>query len=278
MCKQIFLFTGLLLSSYFSHATESFNVTADPPPSSIISVSPRQFDVTFQRSPRLSLLLSQGAALVRESARKNTQIQSGSKVEFSHESDPIYWPGAGLYSNTDNKRIQRQRNKILRGLSGLSNAWKGDEKSRSAVRSLMTFIEASRFKKRLLTGLDEDVFLAGNVADPLISDDVTLVLPLRPKTVTVIGSVSETKHLVFSPVKQADDYINEAISLYTFSNSTVMVILPDGQLESHNVAYWNKVPRHLAPGAVIFSPFKSLPAEYLFLNETIPSLLQNRVM
>ncbi|MDD1796049.1 capsule biosynthesis GfcC family protein [Enterovibrio sp. ZSDZ42] len=228
----------------------------------------RHFSVTFDGSPRASQVISQGALLARQHA---ANIQG-------HNSDPIFWQGAGLFSDSDNNDVENLRTQVLEALSLLETEWRDDHAALNAVESLVAFLSESTFKQRVAIAVDEDVYLAGGRINPLLAGDLTLLLPSRPKNVWVLGAVKQTADLDFSPLKLAGDYADVADTLDMFGTSEVDVIQPDGHQETHKVAYWNEVPRNLAPGALIYVPFSGLPSELSSLNHLIPTLLQHRVM
>ena len=59
--------------------------------------------------------------------------------------------------------------------------------------------------------------------------------------------------------------------------SVAYVVQPDGVVQTIQYAYWNEQPVYLAPGAIVFMAFYSLPSEYSTLNQDIVDLLRHKV-
>lgn len=244
-----------------------------------------QHKLTFEGKPRLFEVIERGAGIVRETWRENQSQVHRENTNLQHNSDPIFWGGAGLFSNVrDNNAIRILEGETREKLRALSREWERESEKREAVLSLLAFIENSSFKPRLFLTLDLDTFLTGNNGkewlntNPLLGEDLILLLPSRLPYVWVLGAVKSSQQVSFSPMKQTHAYIDEAQTLYWFGSSTVSVIQPDGHLENHAVAYWNKAPNNVAPGGMVFVPFKGLPSALASLNQDIPSLLQHRVI
>ncbi len=162
-------------------------------------------------------------------------------------------------------------------LETLKSEWKDDEELSGAVDSLSQFIASSTFKERLHVPLDQDIYLAGSKTNPLLNGNMTLLLPSKPTSVTVLGAVAKPTTLPFNALASADDYIDQASPVNTFGPSEVTVSQRDGSTAYHKVAYWNHIHEHVAPGALIFVPFQRLPWSVSELNQNISRLLQHWV-
>ncbi|EOD81609.1 YjbG polysaccharide synthesis-related protein [Grimontia indica] len=228
----------------------------------------RVYQVTFDGAPRVSQVVSQGATVVRANANNI----------LAHNTDTIFWQGAGLFDAANSADISTLKARVENQLGSLKERWQDDAEKLGAVSALSEFLASSTFASRISVTLDEDFYLAGSKVNPLVRGDLVLLLPARPNNVWVTGAVTQTTDADFSPVYIADDYLETAETLNTFGISEVSVVQPNGELETHPVAYWNEVPKNVAPGAVIFVPFQGLPSELSSLNRDIPRLLQHRVM
>ncbi|USH03276.1 capsule biosynthesis GfcC family protein [Grimontia kaedaensis] len=228
----------------------------------------RVYHVTFDGAPRVSQVVSQGATVVRANANHI----------LAHNTDTIFWQGAGLFDKANSADLNTLKARIENQLDTLKGKWKDDAEKLGAVSTLSNFLTSSTFASRISVTLDEDFYLAGSKVNPLVRGDLMLLLPRRPNNVWIIGAVTKTTDADFSPVYIAHDYLGTADTLNTFGISEVFVVQPNGELETHPVAYWNEVPKNVAPGAVIFVPFQGLPSEFSSLNRDIPRLLQHRVM
>ncbi|WP_283131139.1 capsule biosynthesis GfcC family protein [Enterovibrio norvegicus] len=228
----------------------------------------RMYHVAFNGAPRVSQVVSQGAAVIRANANNI----------LAHNTDTVYWKGAGLFDTADTPELASLKKTVTDNLNRLQEAWKDDAEKHASVTALSTFFAESHFQSRIQVPLDEDFYLSGSKLNPLVKGDLMLVLPSRPNNVWVIGAVTETTDADFQPDYVADDYVDITETLNTFGISDVTVIQPDGELEIHQTAYWNQMPKNLAPGAMIFVPFQGLPSALSSLNRDIPRLLQHRVM
>ncbi|OEE68095.1 polysaccharide synthesis [Enterovibrio norvegicus FF-33] len=228
----------------------------------------KTYSVTFNGSPRVSQVVEQGRSLVT----KNGQNM------LAHSTDVIYWQGAGLFNNSLSDGTSALYDGVTRQLSALTEHWQGDDEKRAAVQSLSEFLAASTFKNRIDVELDHDFYLAGSKVNPLVQGGLTLLLPPRQNHVWVIGAVAQSTDTDFSPSRATDDYLTPLDTLNLFGINNVSVVQPDGVLETHKVAYWNEVPKNVAPGAIIFVPYQGLPSALKSLNGDIPRLLQHRVM
>ncbi|MEZ8028834.1 capsule biosynthesis GfcC family protein [Enterovibrio norvegicus] len=228
----------------------------------------RMYHVAFNGAPRVSQVVSQGAAVIRANANNI----------LAHNTDTVYWQGAGLFDKANTAEVDALKTAVTDNLNTLQEAWQDDAEKHASVTALSTFLAEAHFQSRIPVPLDEDFYLSGTKVNPLVQGDLMLVLPSRPNNVWVIGAVTEITDADFQPDYVADDYVNIAETLNTFGISDVTVIQPDGQLETHQTAYWNQIPKNLAPGAMIFVPFQGLPSALSSLNRDIPRLLQHRVM
>lgn len=228
----------------------------------------RTYTVTFNTPPRISQLVSQSTALVRADTKK----------ALAHNTDTIYWQGAGLFDNANSEDLATLKVSVNNGITILKEEWSDDKERLAALNAFSDFVAKSTFLPRIHVPLDEDYYLAGSKVNPLVHGQLTLLLPSRPNNIWVVGAVTSPTNTDFHPGYVAGDYVKLADTLNTFGISEVSVIQPNGTLETHPIAYWNEVPKSIAPGAVIFVPFQGLPSELSSLNRDIPRLLQHRVM
>ncbi|OEE61118.1 polysaccharide synthesis [Enterovibrio norvegicus FF-454] len=228
----------------------------------------KTYSVVFDGRPRVSQVVEQGLTLVTQE-RPN---------KLAHAADVIYWQGAGLFDSSASNDSDVLLADITTKLTTLAERWQDDEDKLSAVNALSEFLASSIFQTRIAVELDQDFYLAGSNVNPLVKGELTLLLPPRPNHVWVIGAVEKANDTDFSPRHIAGDYLKLAETLNTFGINDVSVIQPGGALETHHVAYWNEIPKNIAPGAVIFVPFQGLPSALASLNRDIARLLQHRVM
>lgn len=223
---------------------------------------------------RISQLLNQSTTLFRENAKEQLNHQ----LEFGHATDTIYWLGAGLFEDANPQEVNAKLNNIKQKLVRLKQYWQNNQDKLNSLLSLEMQLEKFQFQTRIWLELDEDVYLTGGKADPLVQGKMTLTLPVQPTVIWALGAIKQNTTLSFLAGQTAEQYLRQTSLLNTFSNNDVMVIQPNGQQQKHHVAYWNKTPKTLAPGAIIFVPYQHLPSELSSLNQEISDLLQHRVL
>ncbi|WP_299016258.1 capsule biosynthesis GfcC family protein [uncultured Photobacterium sp.] len=184
----------------------------------------------------------------------------------------VYWPGAALLVASGNPEKKR----ILGKLSVLSNIWQDEE--RQAVINFQALLQNEKIGQRIFNSLDYDQVRIDLTQNPLISKGITVILPPRPNSIWVMGAVSKPTEVKWHERLDAQHYLTQAVPISSSDNSYAWVIQPDGSVEKHPIAYWNKKHMDIAPGAVIYLGFTSLPNDLDTLNEELINLLRNRTL
>ncbi|MCW8328220.1 capsule biosynthesis GfcC family protein [Photobacterium sp. SDRW27] len=182
---------------------------------------------------------------------------------------PIYWTGAGVFTafpHPDKANVLNQLNTLVQ------------QAEREVLVGLKNTLDALAIGQRVFTPLDYDHVRINKADNPLVKQNLTLVLPPRPSTVLVLGAVHKPQYLSWQTRKGADDYLKQAQPADIADNSVATVIQPDGNVEQHPIAYWNHNHRDIAPGAIVYLGFSSLPSGYKDLNDAIINLLRNRAL
>ncbi|ELR63786.1 YjbG polysaccharide synthesis-related protein [Photobacterium marinum] len=186
--------------------------------------------------------------------------------------DQIYWPGAALLTARSNP----EQKAVLAKLNTLSTIWQNE--GRNAVLNLKTWLKNEPIGQRVFNSLDYDLVRIEMTQNPLISEDVAVVLPPRPNSVWLLGAVKQPEKLQWRERSSAQRYLEKITPLSNSDNSSVWVIQPDGIVEKHPIAYWNKEHMDIAPGAIIYLGFAALPDDLDSLNEELINLLRNRTL
>lgn len=232
------------------------------------STAKRTFALSFEKPTRLSSLVLQGAQLIRGDIPR----------EHAHASEIIYWLGAGLFQDAPSQKIPSDLGRVLDKIGRLKNIWHVNHSKYTSLVSLEHFLKQSQFKTRIWATLDEDLFLIGRPNDPLIKGALTLILPPRPSHIWVLGAVKENSSLDHVPGRTTKEYLTQASLINVFNVNQVFVIEPNGKIQTHKVAYWNHLPKEVAPGGIIYVPYQDLPSSFSSLNQEIAELLQHRVL
>lgn len=184
----------------------------------------------------------------------------------------VFWQGAALLTAKTNSAQKTVWDK----LDALSNHWQDQE--RQAVLNLLAFLKKEQIGQRVFNSLDYDQVRIDLRQNPLISQDITIILPPRPDSVWIMGAVNQPQELSWHERWGADKYLAQSLPINNADNSYAWVIQPDGKVEQHPVAYWNRKHSDIAPGAIIYLGFTSLPDELDTLNEELINLLRNRTL
>ncbi|MFA0626599.1 capsule biosynthesis GfcC family protein [Vibrio sp. 10N.222.49.A3] len=108
----------------------------------------------------------------------------------------------------------------------------------------------------------------------------SLYLPQRSTSIQVMGVMKDSVRLNLIEHGTLNDYLYALPSDFigeSADKSVAYVIQPDGMVQTIQYAYWNEQPVYLAPGAIVFMAFYSLPSEYATLNQDIVDLLRHKV-
>ncbi|GAB3520367.1 capsule biosynthesis GfcC family protein [Photobacterium alginatilyticum] len=229
--------------------------------------SKHQLELNYPVPVRVNQILSDSVVNINQLPLSQEQTKLVS-------SNDIFWTGAALFERFPHPQKQRVVNQLKQLASVGKREWE-EEQSQAAFK-LAAYIENLKVGQRIFTPLDYDIVRIEPAKNPLVNNDMTLVLPSRPSTVLITGAVTEPKVVSWQERGNANSYLKHAVTLNNSANSEVWVIQPDGQVEQHPIAYWNQKHFEIAPGATIYLGFSSLPDEFNTINEDIVNLLRNR--
>ncbi|MEZ8270406.1 capsule biosynthesis GfcC family protein [Vibrio splendidus] len=108
----------------------------------------------------------------------------------------------------------------------------------------------------------------------------SLYLPQRPTSIQLMGVMKESVTMNLIEHGTLNDYLDALPNGFigeSADKSVAYVVQPDGVVRTIQYAYWNEQPVYLAPGAIVFMAFYSLPSEYSTLNQDIVDLLRHKV-
>ncbi|CAG21069.1 capsule biosynthesis GfcC family protein [Photobacterium profundum] len=188
----------------------------------------------------------------------------------------IYWTGAALFQAFPHPQQQT----VVDQINQLATYWHNEQQQpqQQAALNLSQQIEQLTTGERIFTSLDYDDIRLNKQANTLITDDLTLILPPRPERILVLGALDKPIWAEWQTRLDAEAYLKQAKSLSNANNSNAWVIQPDGTVEQHPIAYWNRDHHDIAPGAIVYLGFSSLPKGFETLNEDIINLLRNRAL
>ncbi|PMG96277.1 capsule biosynthesis GfcC family protein [Vibrio lentus] len=108
----------------------------------------------------------------------------------------------------------------------------------------------------------------------------SLYLPQRPTSIQLMGAMKDSVTMNLIEHGTLNDYLDALPNGFvgeSADKSVAYVVQPDGVVQTIQYAYWNEQPVYLAPGAIVFMAFYSLPSEYSTLNQDIVDLLRHKV-
>jgi len=134
------------------------------------------------------------------------------------------------------------------------------ETAASASRqNLARLIEALPVTGRMPVTLADPRWLQAHPKeDPVLQRDHVLVLPLRPKTVSVITNEGKRCTLPHRTGSEARDYLKACEPVSLGQVDRAWVVQPDGTVRDVGIARWNEEAQdEVAPGALIWGPARN---------------------
>ncbi|MGR5094937.1 capsule biosynthesis GfcC family protein [Vibrio maritimus] len=181
---------------------------------------------------------------------------------------------AQLFSSDKVALIESQVNQISSQLTALQL-----QDPDLGAENLLEQIQESQLLYREFTSLDYDVVQSQREGNPLLSGNYQLNIGPRNDSVIFMGAVKKQESVSQRAQWFLADYFKSIgeIRLDSASPSTAWVIQPDGKVVEAHYGIWNFQPHFVAPGAIVYVPFKSLPSEFGSLNHDIVQLLRHKV-
>ncbi|WP_330961884.1 capsule biosynthesis GfcC family protein [Photobacterium sp. 53610] len=197
----------------------------------------------------------------------------------------LYWFGSMLWRSDSITRqvMKEQQSAVILQLQQLAQQVRNKKPETShSLQILANALSAPLPGQRIIQSLDRDSVRISPDKNPGLNGQFRLQVITRPETVKVFGAflqpnLEDSKiKLSWQERKNATDYLQQVTSLTISNPDYLWVIQPDGKAEQHNIAYWNRNHKDIAPGATIYLPFTSLPDGYESLNDDIVDLLKQR--
>ncbi|WP_170107716.1 capsule biosynthesis GfcC family protein [Photobacterium lipolyticum] len=270
--KTLSPFYCVLLSALFIVQAQAKPQTS-PAASTSVSVATSVNDdhviqLTYSSPVRLDQVLNDGL--------NHIKTLPSQRVHASPQA--VFWTGAALYDQQQAKQMQQQKQQLLSQLERLAQAWQDDREQVSAVNALKESLTKLKLAHRIMQPLDPDLVRMQPSLNPLLNGEYQLILPARPTSILVLGAVKQSKNILWQERSDAAFYLDQAQPTSDADNSNVWVVQPDGVTKQHSIAYWNHKHQDIAPGAIIYMGFDSLPSDFTTLNQDIVNLLRNRAL
>lgn len=189
-------------------------------------------------------------------------------------------------SNKANQAIEAKKRNVFNQL----DAFSVEEPEANLVRQQLASFQ---YLNRVFIELDRNAVISQSDKNPLLvsssnankpSDSQTqmfsLYLPQRPTSIQLMGVMKESVTMNLIEHGTLNDYLDalpNGLIGESADKSVAYVVQPDGVVQTIQYAYWNEQPVYLAPGAIVFMAFYSLPSEFSTLNQDIVDLLRHKV-
>lgn len=204
-----------------------------------------------------------------------------------------YFPlSAQLFDKTNtqasesNKAIEAKKRNVFNQL----DAFSVEEPEANLVRQQLASFQ---YLNRVFIELDRNAVISQSDKNPLLvsssrtnkpsasqTQAFSLYLPQRPTSIQLMGAMKEPVTMNLIEHGTLNDYLDALPNGFigeSADKSLAYVVQPDGVVQTIQYAYWNEQPVYLAPGAIVFMAFYSLPSEYSTLNQDIVDLLRHKV-
>lgn len=200
---------------------------------------------------------------------------------------------ANTQANESNKTIEAKKRNVLNQLE----AFAVEEPEANLVRQQLASFQ---YLNRVFIDLDRNAVISQSDKNPLLvsssptnkpsaaikrastsqTQAFSLYLPQRPTSIQLMGAMKESVTMNLIEHGTLNDYLDALPNGFvgeSADKSVAYVVQPDGVVQTIQYAYWNEQPVYLAPGAIVFMAFYSLPSEYSTLNQDIVDLLRHKV-
>lgn len=192
------------------------------------------------------------------------QIDSGSRLlDVTTAAQPNaegYWLGAAWLHTPLLENQRRLKSAVLFDLKVLQRAALLDNKPNRAALAQHLYENISRLPVtgRKMAVLDPVALEVGFARNYHLHEGDSLIYPVRPNTVEVLGAVVAPCNLPYRSMQDALYYLGGCTPLSDADADYIWIIQPDGRAERIGVARWNREENHpLAAGSKILVPIKN---------------------
>lgn len=216
--------------------------------------------------------------------KTNTQANESNKATEVNQANQ---------ANQANKDIEAKKRNVFNQL----DAFSVEEPEANLVRQQLASFQ---YLNRVFIELDRNAVISQSDKNPLLVSNshtnkssaaikrvstsqtqaFSLYLPQRPTSIQLMGVMKESVTMNLIEHGTLNDYLDALPNGFigeSADKSVAYVVQPDGVVQTIQYAYWNEQPVYLAPGAIVFMAFYSLPSEYSMLNQDIVDLIRHKV-
>jgi hypothetical protein len=222
---------------------------------------------------------------VLDDANASSNVNDNSGIGYFPLSAQLF-DKTNTEANESKKAIEAKKRNVFNQLDALLVE---EPEAKLVKQQLASF----QYLNRVFIELDRNAVISQSDKNPLLvssshtnkpSDSQTqafsLYLPQRPTSIQLMGVMKESVTMNLIEHGTLNDYLDALPNGFIgeFADKSVAyVVQPDGVVQTIHYAYWNEQPVYLAPGAIVFMAFYSLPSEFSTLNQDIVDLLRHKV-
>ncbi|MEZ9390034.1 capsule biosynthesis GfcC family protein [Vibrio lentus] len=274
--RALLTLSALLSLCTFSYASAASNVVT---PSIKTTIELPLQGVTLEYKANVRLLQ------VLDDANASSNVNDNSSIGYFPLSAQLF-DKTNAESNKANKDIEAKKRNVFNQL----DAFSVEEPEANLVRQQLASFQ---YLNRVFIELDRNAVISQSDNNPLLvssshtnkpsasqTQAFSLYLPQRPTSIQLMGVMKESVTMNLIEHGTLNDYLDALPNGFigeSADKSVAYVVQPDGVVQTIQYAYWNEQPAYLAPGAIVFMAFYSLPSEYSTLNQDIVDLLRHKV-
>lgn len=191
-----------------------------------------------------------------------------------------YWPAATLYQ-LDSDEPEQLRQQLLQQIAQLKQDNAANNELVTTLQSLERQLAGWRLAKRVLVPIDYDFARVRPEFNPRFDSGTYLLqLKLRPANVYLFGALSLEAAVTHRSAAPAADYVVSAQTTAVADLTELMLLQPDGKMQTVGAAYWNHAHIEAMPGAQVFIPLQSqlFNSQFELLNQRLLELASHRVL
>ena len=274
--RALLTFSALLSLCTFSYASSASNVVT-PSVKTTIELPLQGVTLEYKANVRLLQVLDDANASSNENA-----IGSIGYFPLSAQ----LFDKTNTEANEFKKAIEAKKRNVFNQL----DAFAVEEPEAKLVKQQLASFQ---YLNRVFIELDRNAVISQSDKNPLLvssshsnkpsasqTQAFSLYLPQRPTSIKLMGAMKESVTMNLIEHGTLNDYLDALPNGFmgeSADKSVAYVVQPDGVVQTIQYAYWNEQPVYLAPGAIVFMAFYSLPSEYSTLNQDIVDLLRHKV-
>lgn len=285
----------LALGALFSLCTVSYASAASnlvtPSIKTTVELPLQGVTLEYKADVRLLQVLDDANASFNANASSNVNDNNG--IGYFPLSAQLF-DKTNTEANESNKAIEAKKRNVFNQL----DAFAVEEPEANLVRQQLASFQ---YLNRVFIELDRNAVISQSDKNPLLvskphtnkrssvainktstsqAQAFSLYLPQRPTSIQLMGAMKESVTMNLIEHGTLNDYLDALPNGFigeSADKSVAYVVQPDGVVQTIQYAYWNEQPVYLAPGAIVFMAFYSLPSEYSTLNQDIVDLLRHKV-